>query len=147
MRLSVLLQILKLTLPLIAGTYGLPELSVDILRGSTGSEDRWCLSDNLLERVPGHTSELGIDVLDLALGIGDDQKTRTLLDSPGEPSQSILGFDSFGDIPGNARSSERATLRVALYSPTAIDPAQAPVLVPDALSDLVKWSLSSEVSQ
>ena len=88
-------------MPFFAGDDGLPHLPVGFARGLSRAENARIFSQDFLQRIAGERGELGVDVFDVALGIGDDDRIGALFDDPGQ--QAKLGFDQvvLGDVAGD----------------------------------------------
>jgi len=108
---AVLLEVLKLAVPGLAGTDGLPKLFVDFGRGAGGAEDAWIFAEGLLLRVAGDFCEFGVYVLDLAVEVRDDDGGGAELDGAGEFAEAL---DVAGVLDGDADEAGRRADQVDL---------------------------------
>ena len=96
--LAVLLPVEQFAAPFAPRRDRLPQITVAFLGHEPGLEKARVLADDLVRRVTRQLDELGVDVLDFALGIGDQDRGGALLDRLRQLSQAFLRLFSLGDV-------------------------------------------------
>ena len=88
----------ELALPIVAGGDQLHEPPVGLLVGMALAQDAGVFLQALLEGMPRRLGELRIHVLGPAIGVGDDDGHRALLDRAGKLDVELLGQPLAGDV-------------------------------------------------
>jgi hypothetical protein len=86
-QLAVLATIEQVAVPHLAGGDGAPQLRVDLGRRLARLQDARVAARDLLRGVTRDPGERRVDVLDVALGVGDDHRQRRLHDGHGQLAQ------------------------------------------------------------
>ena len=97
-----LFAVVEFAAPDPAGNDGRPHLPVGVVGHFTGFEQAGILPVNLRTAVTGQLAELGVDVFDAALAVGDHDGGRALLHHMGVLAQGGLGLFAVGDFLNHA---------------------------------------------
>src|SRR3954468_3034900 len=88
---AILLSVLQLAAPNLAGPDGSPHVGVHSARIESGSDDARRPSDRFARGISGHFGESPIDVLNRTGRVGEYDRGRTLIDRHRQLSDEILG--------------------------------------------------------
>src|SRR5512132_2541237 len=90
-----------------------------------GLENTWIPAYGFRQGIAGHLGELRIDVFDVTVAIGDDDRHRALLDGLKELAQVCLGFLLFGDLPRIDGYLGNSFVRLEHWIKPELEPAPA----------------------
>ena len=95
---AILAPVVKLALPRLAPGQGLPHRGIGLGRGIARLQDSRIHADRFALAIAGVHGEGGVDILDLALHVGDDDAFRALFHRLGQYAQLGFGGFAFRDV-------------------------------------------------